>query len=98
MFSIFNLIFNALQKLKTIEEIEKEKRQMMEHIWELLNDPSVPREKVEEIALERVDNMSRLLFEAFDTHYVGLAQLEEGAESEQSSWSLMTVNFRVKSF
>ena len=55
-----------------MEMIEQGRREMLEHLWDLVSDPTVPREYLEAIALERVDNMSRLLFEAFDTHYVGL--------------------------
>ena len=77
---------------ETMEMIEQSRREMLEHLWELLSDPTIPREHVEAIALERVDNISRLLFEAFDTHYVGLAQLREGADAEQSSWSMTTVS------
>lgn len=78
---------------ETMELIEKSRHEMLEHLWELVNDPTVPRERLEEIALERVDNMSQVLFDAFDTHYVGLAQLKEGADLEQSSWSMTTAIF-----
>jgi hypothetical protein len=77
-----------------MEMIEENRRQMLDHLWNLVSDPTITQDKLEEAAFEKVDNMSRLLFEAFDTHYVGLAQIREGANAgQQSSWSLTTVSY-----
>uniref|UniRef100_A0A183BPT2 Ion channel n=1 Tax=Globodera pallida TaxID=36090 RepID=A0A183BPT2_GLOPA len=78
---------------ETLGVIEREKHEMLEQIWHLLNDPTVPRDRVESVAAERVENMTRLMFDAFDTHYVGLAHLRGTKSVDQSSWSMTTAVF-----
>uniref|UniRef100_A0A914P3G9 Two-component sensor histidine kinase n=1 Tax=Meloidogyne incognita TaxID=6306 RepID=A0A914P3G9_MELIC len=76
----------------TMELIEKERNEMLEYLWIKINDENYSEEELEQIALERVDNISRLLFEAFDTHYVGLSLLQsENVNVTQGTWSMTTV-------
>jgi len=75
-----------------MELIEKERNEMLEYLWIKINDENYSEEELEQIALERVDNISRLLFEAFDTHYVGLSLLQsENSNVTQGTWSMTTV-------
>lgn len=43
---------------------------------------------VEDLAVKYVDNVTRILFEAFDTHCIGAKHLRPGGEDEDVSWSL----------
>ncbi|KAL7070992.1 hypothetical protein ACQ4LE_009882, partial [Meloidogyne hapla] len=94
-------IFNYLEgpnemdiRRDTMEMIEKERNEMLQHLWVIINDPNYSDDELEEIAMERVDNISRLLFEAFDTHYVGLSLLQsENSSMAQGTWSMTTAIF-----
>ncbi|CAK5096632.1 unnamed protein product [Meloidogyne enterolobii] len=78
----------------TMELIEKERNDMLEYLWIKINDENYSEEELEQIALERVDNISRILFEAFDTHYVGLSLLQsENVNVTQGTWSMTTAIF-----
>uniref|UniRef100_A0A1I8C1Z3 Ion_trans_2 domain-containing protein n=1 Tax=Meloidogyne hapla TaxID=6305 RepID=A0A1I8C1Z3_MELHA len=82
------------EKEETMEMIEKERNEMLQHLWVIINDPNYSDDELEEIAMERVDNISRLLFEAFDTHYVGLSLLQsENSSMAQGTWSMTTAIF-----
>lgn len=61
-------------------------------------------EEVERIAIEHVDNVTRVLFEAFDTHYISASHLkmnandeaykkDEDFEDEEYSWTFITALF-----
>ncbi|KAF7637089.1 hypothetical protein Mgra_00003478 [Meloidogyne graminicola] len=78
---------------ETMNIIEKAKSEMLENIWLSINDPNYSDEELEEMALESVDNMSKLLFQAFDTHYVGLTQLQSENSTVQGAWSITTAIF-----
>ncbi|KAL3086119.1 hypothetical protein niasHS_009689 [Heterodera schachtii] len=78
---------------ETLDIIEREKHEMLDQIWALINDPTVPQDHLELVAADRVENITRLMFEAFDTHYVGLAHLRGKKSIDQSSWSMTTAVF-----
>lgn len=50
-------------------------------------------EEVENTVLEHVDNTSRLLFEAFDTHFIFVAHLRNPTNQIDFSWTMTTAIF-----
>lgn len=43
--------------------------------------------------MEHVDNVSRLLFEAFDTHYISISHLRGDKSTNYNSWTMTTSIF-----
>uniref|UniRef100_A0AC35TSK4 Ion channel n=1 Tax=Rhabditophanes sp. KR3021 TaxID=114890 RepID=A0AC35TSK4_9BILA len=68
---------------------------MLKHIWQLLNEATVSREQIEKDALGHIDDITRLLFEAFDTHYVTAKHLNQELDSSEDefSWTFTTAAF-----
>uniref|UniRef100_A0A913I3A7 Potassium channel domain-containing protein n=1 Tax=Strongyloides stercoralis TaxID=6248 RepID=A0A913I3A7_STRER len=80
---------------ENINKINNEKIKMLNHVWEMLNDDSLSKEYIEAQAIEYIDNVTRLLFEAFDTHYITATHLNQGIDSSEDeySWTITTAIF-----
>ena len=50
---------------------------------------------VEDMAVKYVDNVTRILFEAFDTHCIGAKHLRPGGENEDVSFLLLVLNYEM---
>uniref|UniRef100_A0A914QGG3 Potassium channel domain-containing protein n=1 Tax=Panagrolaimus davidi TaxID=227884 RepID=A0A914QGG3_9BILA len=69
-----NEVFVRGESLRLIEENRKI---MLNHLWLLVTDNSTTREEVENSVIEHVDNASKLLFDAFDTHFIFVVHLPD---------------------
>uniref|UniRef100_A0A0N5BW18 Potassium channel subfamily K member 18 n=1 Tax=Strongyloides papillosus TaxID=174720 RepID=A0A0N5BW18_STREA len=80
---------------ENVNKINEEKAKMLSHVWEMLNDDSLSKEYIEAQAMEHIDNVTRLLFEAFDTHYITATHLNQGIDSSEDeySWTITTAIF-----
>jgi hypothetical protein len=78
---------------------------MLNHLWLLVNDQTMSRRKcqlsttitkfldqVEQVAAGYIDNATRILFEAFDTHFINAAHLQNTTGVE-NSWTMTTAIF-----
>ncbi|CAI2349264.1 unnamed protein product [Caenorhabditis sp. 36 PRJEB53466] len=79
-------------RARNIERFNVHKRQMIEHLWEMRTS-GVGQHVVEDMAVKYVDNVTRILFEAFDTHCIGAKHLRPGGEDEDYNWTYMTALF-----
>lgn len=60
-------------------------------LWSM--QASLFSEYIEGMANEYVDNVTRILFEAFDTHYISAKHLKPGGDLEAYSWTYTTAIF-----
>uniref|UniRef100_A0AC35ES39 Potassium channel domain-containing protein n=1 Tax=Panagrolaimus sp. PS1159 TaxID=55785 RepID=A0AC35ES39_9BILA len=85
-----NEVFVRGESLRLIEENRKI---MLNHLWLLVTDNSTTREEVENSVIEHVDNASKLLFDAFDTHFIFVVHLRNPSNQVDFSWTLTTAIF-----
>uniref|UniRef100_A0A0N4ZIH6 Potassium channel subfamily K member 18 n=1 Tax=Parastrongyloides trichosuri TaxID=131310 RepID=A0A0N4ZIH6_PARTI len=80
---------------ENVNKINEEKIKMLSHVWEMLNDDTLSKEYVEAQAMAHIDNVTKLLFEAFDTHYITATHLNQGIDSSEDeySWTITTAIF-----
>ncbi|PAV57744.1 hypothetical protein WR25_07384 isoform F [Diploscapter pachys] len=76
----------------SIRRFHAHKEQMLDDLWSLVEAGATP-EYIEGMANEYVDNVTRILFEAFDTHYISAKHLKPGGELEAYSWTYTTAIF-----
>ncbi|KAI6176719.1 TWiK family of potassium channels protein 7 [Aphelenchoides bicaudatus] len=77
-----------------VEEIKAHRDEMLNHLWMLVNDQTMSRNQVEQVAANYIDNATRILFEAFDTHYISAAHLQNtNTTGVENSWTLTTSIF-----
>uniref|UniRef100_A0A8R1DNL7 Potassium channel domain-containing protein n=1 Tax=Caenorhabditis japonica TaxID=281687 RepID=A0A8R1DNL7_CAEJA len=79
-------------RARNIERFHVHKRQMIEHLWEMRSS-GIGQHVVEDMAVKYVDNVTRILFEAFDTHCIAAKHLRPGGENEDYNWTYMTALF-----
>ncbi|KAF1762071.1 hypothetical protein GCK72_010333 [Caenorhabditis remanei] len=79
-------------RARNIERFNVHKRQMIDHLWEMRSS-GIGQHVVEDMAVKYVDNVTRILFEAFDTHCIGAKHLRPGGENEDYNWTYMTALF-----
>uniref|UniRef100_A0A0R3RQR4 Ion channel n=1 Tax=Elaeophora elaphi TaxID=1147741 RepID=A0A0R3RQR4_9BILA len=87
----------------SLRDISAQRKLMLDELWIMLNDESVSDEEIERLAIHHVDNVTRALFEAFDTHYISASHLRSSAatasindfveEEEEYSWTFTTALF-----
>ncbi|VDK87205.1 unnamed protein product [Litomosoides sigmodontis] len=86
----------------SLRDISAQRKLMLDELWIMLNDESVSDEEIERLAIHHVDNVTRVLFEAFDTHYISASHLRSSAttasidgfmEEEEYSWTFTTALF-----
>uniref|UniRef100_A0A915PBA0 Potassium channel domain-containing protein n=1 Tax=Setaria digitata TaxID=48799 RepID=A0A915PBA0_9BILA len=88
---------------ESLKDIFAQKKLMLDELWIMLNDDSISDEEIERLAIHHVDNVTRILFEAFDTHYISASHLrtttamtssnDSEAEEEEYSWTFTTALF-----
>ncbi|KAI6241587.1 TWiK family of potassium channels protein 7 [Aphelenchoides fujianensis] len=66
--------------------------EMLHVLWEVVNDPEMSKLEIEDIAVGYIDNTTRILFEAFDTHYISASHLVN-ASTVENSWTMTTAIF-----
>ncbi|KHN87881.1 TWiK family of potassium channels protein 7 [Toxocara canis] len=76
-----------------LDDIAAHRKLMLEQIWAVINDNTTTHEEMERLALQHMDNVTRLLFEAFDTHYISASHLKDKGEEEEHSWTFITAVF-----
>ncbi|CAD6190324.1 unnamed protein product [Caenorhabditis auriculariae] len=77
---------------KNIRRFIEHKNTMMDELWEL-REAGVSQDFLDALAVQYVDNVTRILFEAFDTHFIGARHLRPGGENEEHSWTFITALF-----
>uniref|UniRef100_A0AC34QHE6 Potassium channel domain-containing protein n=1 Tax=Panagrolaimus sp. JU765 TaxID=591449 RepID=A0AC34QHE6_9BILA len=78
---------------ESLRLIEDNRRRMLRHLWQVVNDNTTTRDDIENTVLEHVDNTSKLLFEAFDTHFILVAHLRNPTNQIDFSWTMTTAIF-----
>uniref|UniRef100_A0A7E4UZL0 TWiK family of potassium channels protein 7 n=1 Tax=Panagrellus redivivus TaxID=6233 RepID=A0A7E4UZL0_PANRE len=73
--------------------IDENRRKMLRNLWLLVNNNTLTREQVEMTVIEHVDNTSRLLFDAFDTHFIAASHLRNPSNLIDHSWTMTTAIF-----
>ncbi|CAI4231503.1 unnamed protein product [Auanema sp. JU1783] len=76
----------------SIRKFHLQKEKMLDDIWELI-ESGHSTDYIEDVASEYVDNVTRILFEAFDTHYISAKHLKPGGDKEAYSWTFITALF-----
>ncbi|KAI6214836.1 Potassium channel subfamily K member 18 [Aphelenchoides besseyi] len=74
-----------------LEKISDQFEQLHE-LWEIVNDERLSKHDIEDMAIEYIDNTTRILFQAFDTHYISAAHLINTSTAE-NSWTMTTSIF-----
>ncbi|KAK0416481.1 hypothetical protein QR680_012514 [Steinernema hermaphroditum] len=94
------LIFYQLERPNEIEvrrqsfvDIRRQTNLMLDSLWEVMNDNRTTEEKFVELATSHVDNVTRILFEAFDTHYISAMHLREPESEAFHTWTMSTALF-----
>ncbi|VDL70653.1 unnamed protein product [Nippostrongylus brasiliensis] len=64
-----------------IRRFNQHKERMLDELWSLV-ESGAPPDLIEERANIYVENSTRILFEAFDTHFISAALLKPGGEEE----------------
>ncbi|PIO54172.1 hypothetical protein TELCIR_24471 [Teladorsagia circumcincta] len=64
-----------------IRRFNQHKERMLDELWTLV-ESGAPPDLIEERASLYVENSTRILFEAFDTHFISAALLKPGGENE----------------
>ncbi|RCN34604.1 Ion channel [Ancylostoma caninum] len=64
-----------------IRRFNQHKERMLDELWSLV-ESGAPPDLIEERANLYVENSTRILFEAFDTHFISAALLKPGGEDE----------------
>ncbi|KIH62091.1 Ion channel [Ancylostoma duodenale] len=75
-----------------IRRFNQHKERMLDELWSLV-ESGAPPDLIEERANLYVENSTRILFEAFDTHFISAALLKPGGENEAYSWTFITALF-----
>ncbi|EPB72805.1 Ion channel [Ancylostoma ceylanicum] len=75
-----------------IRRFNQHKERMLDELWTLV-ESGAPPDLIEERANLYVENSTRILFEAFDTHFISAALLKPGGENEAYSWTFITALF-----
>ncbi|WKX99187.1 hypothetical protein Q1695_014231 [Nippostrongylus brasiliensis] len=75
-----------------IRRFNQHKERMLDELWSLV-ESGAPPDLIEERANVYVENSTRILFEAFDTHFISAALLKPGGEEEVYSWTFTTALF-----
>ncbi|CAJ0599489.1 unnamed protein product [Cylicocyclus nassatus] len=75
-----------------IRRFNQHKERMLDELWALV-ESGAPPDLIEERANLYVENSTRILFEAFDTHFISAALLKPGGEDEAYSWTFITALF-----
>ncbi|KHJ84953.1 Ion channel [Oesophagostomum dentatum] len=75
-----------------IRRFNQHKERMLDELWTLV-ESGAPPDLIEERANIYVENSTRILFEAFDTHFISAALLKPGGENEAYSWTFITALF-----
>ncbi|ETN79305.1 Ion channel [Necator americanus] len=75
-----------------IKRFNQHKERMLDELWTLV-ESGAPADLIEERANLYVENSTRILFEAFDTHFISAALLKPGGEDEAYSWTFITALF-----
>ncbi|KAK6101759.1 Ion channel family protein [Brugia pahangi] len=87
---------------ESLKDISAQRKLMLDELWIMLNDESISDEEIERIAIHHVDNVTRVLFEAFDTHYITASHLrsstattltDDFVEEEEYNWTFTTALF-----
>ncbi|VDP07137.1 unnamed protein product [Heligmosomoides polygyrus] len=68
-----------------MERPNEHKERMLDELWSLV-ESGAPADLIEERANFYVENSTRILFEAFDTHFISAALLKPGGEDE-AQWN-----------
>ncbi|KJH46603.1 Ion channel [Dictyocaulus viviparus] len=76
-----------------IRRFNQHKEQMLDELWTLIDSGASPGHLIEARANIYVENSTRILFEAFDTHFISAALLKPGGETEAYSWTFITALF-----
>ncbi|VDK48481.1 unnamed protein product [Anisakis simplex] len=76
-----------------LDDINAHRKLMLKHMWSIINDNTTSDEEMERLALQHMDNVTRLLFEAFDTHYINADHLKEKDPDDEHSWTFVTAVF-----
>ncbi|KAI6187903.1 Potassium channel subfamily K member 18 [Aphelenchoides besseyi] len=64
----------------------------LHELWEIVNDERSSKHDIEDMAIEYIDNTTRILFQAFDTHYISASHLINTSTAE-NSWTMTTSIF-----
>ncbi|KAM3723635.1 TWiK family of potassium channels protein [Dirofilaria immitis] len=86
---------------ESLKDISTQRKLMLDELWVMLNDESVSDEEIKRLAIHHVDNVTRVLFEAFGTHYISASHLRTSTASssvdefmeEEYSWTFTTALF-----
>ncbi|CAI5444388.1 unnamed protein product [Caenorhabditis angaria] len=69
------------------------KQRMIGELAELKKSEAADPRGLEELALEHVHNLTRILFDAFDTHYIAAKHLGKDGHSVENNWTFITALF-----
>ncbi|CAG9530822.1 unnamed protein product [Cercopithifilaria johnstoni] len=96
--------YETVVRRESLRDISAQRKLMLDELWIMLNDESISDEEIERLALHHVDNVTRVLFEAFDTHYISASHLRSRSntstasidfmeEEEEYNWTFITALF-----
>ncbi|VDN55130.1 unnamed protein product [Dracunculus medinensis] len=85
---------NEIQVRKmNLQKIDHYRKYMLNELWIMVNDNSTSDEEVERLTMVHLDRVTRLLFDAFDTHFITSSHLNEFANDDECTWTLTTALF-----
>ncbi|CAB3403355.1 unnamed protein product [Caenorhabditis bovis] len=84
--------FEMEVRADNVQRFNEHKEVMLSDLWEL-RAAGVEQELLEEVANEYIDNITKILFDAFDTHCIGAKHLRPGGEHEDHNWTFITALF-----
>ncbi|TKR77323.1 hypothetical protein L596_018320 [Steinernema carpocapsae] len=94
------LIFYQLERPNEIEvrrsslvDINRQTNLMLDSLWNVMNDNRTTEAQFMEMATTHIDNVTRILFEAFDTHYISSVHLRDPNSEMFHTWTMSTALF-----
>ncbi|OZC11710.1 Ion channel [Onchocerca flexuosa] len=85
---------------ESLRDISAQRKLMLDELWVMLNNESVSDEEIERLANLHVNNVTQVLFEAFNTRYISASHLQSSTETssvefveEECKWTFTTALF-----
>uniref|UniRef100_A0A2K6WHJ1 Potassium channel domain-containing protein n=1 Tax=Onchocerca volvulus TaxID=6282 RepID=A0A2K6WHJ1_ONCVO len=85
---------------ESLRDISAQRKLMLDELWVMLNNESVSDEEIERLANLHVNNVTQVLFEAFNTRYISASHLQSSNETssiefteEECKWTFTTALF-----
>ncbi|GMS90622.1 hypothetical protein PENTCL1PPCAC_12797, partial [Pristionchus entomophagus] len=75
-----------------LKDIKEHRDRLLNEMWDHLNEGDKTDEEITRLAEAYVDNVTRVLFDAFDTHYINADHIN-GQDSEGDYWTFITALF-----